>query len=528
MDNNDPANPNSNISGSVPAAPAFDQNSAGTATSAWPTATSENPAPSSSSQILSDVTQLSPGTLPAAAAPGPWETSAAIPQVPAANPTQGNTGANPWDPPATSAMVPAQLPPTNLPQPPWPTPTPAVASPSDVPTAPIVSEAAVQTPDGATGNPFLQPQSGSGFDIPPAPVDQNPPAQTPLPPSETETTVPNPMGNTPPDPLNTAFSPTGIPEQNPFASTQAPLDPQNLMPPGGPSQSVSGQPAPALNPWGQPAAQVSTEASISAVQGNQATDSLKSPDLTASQPGTPDNPPIHDQTIPDSSQSTPLDLSSPQNSSALNPVPSENQPGNPPSQATGTDSQQNETTSPGTNSVENAPTDLSHLIAGDEQSTQPMGNVYNPPVAPDKNPSVNNPQAPAAEGQTPPPGKHLNLTKVLLVAGIPIILVVAALSAYLILGIGKSSPESSTTSLPVEQTQQDQAPLTNPPQQIVPPSPAIIPEPSPDALLPAEPSPVVSGSPTSAMEKLKARQSASPTASSSPASSASTSLPTNP
>lgn len=521
MDSNDPANPNSNISGSVPAAP-----------SAWPTATSENPAPSSSGEILSDVTQLSPGTLPTAAAPGPWETSAAIPQVPAANLIQGNTGANPWDPPAASAMVPAQPPPTTLPQPPWPTPTPAVTSPSDVPTAPIVSDVsktAVQTPDGTTGNPFLQPQSGSGFNIPPAPVDQNPPAQTSLPPSEAETAVPNPMGNTPPDPLNTAFSPTGTPGQNPF-STQAPLDPQNLMPAGGSLQSVSGQPAPALNPWGQPAAQVSTEASTSAsaVQGNQATDSLKSPDLTAAQPGTPDNPPIHDQTIPDSSQSAPLDLSSPQNSSALNPVPSENQPGNPPSQATGTDSQQNETTSPGTNSVENAPTDLSHLIAGDEQSTQPMGNVYNPPVAPDKNPSVNNPQAPAPEGQTPPPGKHLNLTKVLLVAGIPIILVVAALSAYLILGIGKSSPESSTPSLPVEQIQQDQAPLTNPPQQIVPPSPAVIPEPSPDALLPAEPSPVVSGSPTSAMEKLKARQSASPTASSSPASSASTSLPTNP
>ena len=186
----------------------------------------------------------------------------------------------------------------------------------------------------------------------------------------------------------------------------------------------------------------------------------------------------------------------------------------------------------GSSPVENAPTDLSHLIAGDESAPQqPMGNVYTPPIAPDHPApgAAGLPQTPSSEGgSAAPPEKHLNLTKVLLVAGIPIILVVAALSAYLILGVGKAAP--ADTSLPVEQPTQNQAPLTNPPQQIVAPSPATIPEPaaispvaspSPEAALPAAPeASTTSSSPTSAMEKLKARQ-----ASPSPAASASTSLP---
>jgi hypothetical protein len=213
-----------------------------------------------------------------------------------------------------------------------------------------------------------------------------------------------------------------------------------------------------------------------------------------------------------------LDLSALQNNPT--PPPSEQtvQPGNP---------------LPETGPTENAPTDLSHLIAGDEQSTggQQIPGVYTPPVATDQNPATSPVQTPTSEGSEPPPGKHLNLTKVLLVAGIPVILIVAALSAYLILGVGQAKPPTQT-SLPVDQTK-TQAPLTNPPQQIVAPSPALIPEPSlqvspsPVASLTASPSPAASLSP--AMQAAQRKASPSPsgavTASPSPASSASTSLP---
>jgi hypothetical protein len=187
--------------------------------------------------------------------------------------------------------------------------------------------------------------------------------------------------------------------------------------------------------------------------------------------------------------------------------------------------------------VENAPTDLSHLIAGDETAPSQTNGVYTPPVAADQNlnmaPASATPQS--AEGDAPPPGKHLNLTKVLLVAGIPIILIVAALSAYLILGVGQANPTpTDETSLPVEETQQTQAPLTNPPAQIVAPSPVPVMEPTTDTALPA---PTVGGSPDPASSPAAslspamraAQQKASPTPSGSPAASAGTSssLPVN-
>jgi len=521
MDSNDPANPNSNTSGGLtpPQMPAFDPNSVGIPL----------PNQAQTDQIISDLPQLTPNTPITSPQPGPAfnTTAPEIPLSTIAPPAPVNswdqspsqTVANPWD-------APAQIPPQNgapvdtlsSTQSPWPSST-ATSTAAEVPTAPTAPDAS---------NPFLQPQAGANFSIPQPPLDQNLPAQLPTP-------LPNPIA-TIPDPMNTAFNPAGSIPANPFAPSQPPTDPQSL---GLPNTTQVPQAAAVTDPWGQPTAQPPLEnpsqpAQEAATMGFIPT-TPENPVLDTGQPGSDqvENVVIQDQPMPTDPQSATLDLSTLQGSSNGNgsipvSVDQNSQPGNP-------------TPNPpavpqGMMPTENAPTDLSHLIAGEEQQpVQPMGNIYAPPVASDQVPGPSVPQTPSTEGgSTPPPEKHLNLTKVLLVAGIPIILVVAALSAYLILGVGKSAPEADT-SLPVEQSEQTQAPLTNPPEQIVAPPPTAALEPLPgsatpspsveDISLPAVPESSPATSPTSAMDKLKARQSASP--SPTPGASASESLPTN-
>lgn len=315
----------------------------------------------------------------------------------------------------------------------------------------------------------------------------------------------NPAGNPLPDPGSIGSAPPAAdPAASPWANP-APL-PQDPSSSAQPSPDITANPT-ASNPFLQP----QTPAAESTPQGLPPTDTAQAETIQPSAPnpltpsqatenifqpnqGLPQDP-LNTAFTPGSNPneanpfgpSAPLQPPSTPQSPAAEPVNSEPQnsapqqsPGNtldlsslqanpPPAASTEAVNQQPGAPLPETGPVENAPTDLSHLIAGDEEHQQP-GDIYNPPVVPDHNPALTQTQTSTEPGGVEPPhGKHLNLTKVLLVVGIPIILIVAALSAYLILGIGKTAPEqeSTPTSLPVE-TQQ--APLTNPPQKITAPS----------------------------------------------------------
>lgn len=330
-----------------------------------------------------------------------------------------------------------------------------------------------------------------GASFPQLPVQQNQPDFAPLKPQQDISAAAQNIAPDQQDPLNTAFAPVADQDQtNHFAPPEAPVVPPTEIPPQQPIQPSPDTPDTAAPIVDQPQNPI--------------------PDMGQGLPAAPtgEAPNTFDQStqnpqIPSSNQPGALDLS--QLQSNTNPSPEGTTP-------------QSGAPLPEMNPVENAPTDLSHLIAGDEAHQQP-GDIYNPPVASDQTPAVDasSPQ-PAPEDGVSPPGKHLNLTKVLLVAGIPIILIVAALSAYMILGIGKPQSQSGTqTSLPIEKS--NQTPLTNPPQQIVAPLPSVVPEPqasspglttAPESTSSGSTLPGASSSPKSAIEQLKARQSSSP------------------
>lgn len=471
------------------------------------------------------------------------------------NPQDPNTG---FPPPATAqpgtdqglggmpGMPQAPVPGFDQPQ-----PAPGAVNPWD---APVQSPSQPQTlsttpPEGSAWPSSANPGMGS---VPqPAPV-----APTAFPPAAPAQAVPDfGQPGVPGVPQNPA---TALPA-DPMQTAPAGVNPDPLANPMASNPFLQGQPpAPAQTPVDQPAA---TDAGFP-----QAPAAPMVPEAPAEAPAPPAVPPIPGFGAPQTPGATPADQAQPQDplgtASAPGATPAESnpfaqspadqaptpasEPGVPPASGmpdltaapAGGAAPENPlgaTQAPAGNALpelppqENAPTDLSHLIAGDEGHQQP-GDIYNPPVASDQSLPVNNVQTPAqAEGSAaPPPGKHLNITKVLLIAGIPIILIVAALSAYLILGIGKASPpaQQNQTSLPIQQASPAQAPLTNPPAQIVPqaspstaPSQAtgssqLIPLPSTSA---ASPSPSLSP----AMQAAQ-RASASPKASASPASSTTT------
>lgn len=406
-------------------------------------------------------------------------------------PQPASPSPNPWETPASPPL--SQPVSTPLPEPHWPSSTnPGMDTQMSQPSLQQNQTDFSQQLPAGTVQP-TQPPTDPGLFSNTSPTTPPEPSQPGIsePPVQNPGTSPFP-GNpfqsvssqtTQQDPLNTAFAPAPNPnETNPFSAPPAPGSiPETPIQPSQPQTIPQPQ---------NPAAE---------------TTSLNPPQSA------------QNQQIPSSNQPGALDLSSLQ----ANPAPA---PEGTPTQSV------TSTSLPEMGSVENAPTDLSHLIAGEETSQQP-GDIYNPPVASDHNPGFNStqPQVPSADG-APPQEKHLNLTKVLLVAGIPIILIVAALSAYIFLGVGKSSPKSTTnqTSLPAIQTKSEQAPLTNPPQQIVAPSPAVIPNPQviaspngPDSTSSSTILPGVTSSPTSALEQLKAKQSVAP----SPGTQTSTSLP---
>lgn len=107
---------------------------------------------------------------------------------------------------------------------------------------------------------------------------------------------------------------------------------------------------------------------------------------------------------------------------------------------------------------EPAPTDLSQLTGNSEQMQPPE--VYTPPVSTPEN-LVIAAQAPLPESLHAESKESKIPPKAILGLGVALVLIISALSAYFILGVGKPT-EDSTTSVPAEQSQSS---LTNPPRQ---------------------------------------------------------------
>lgn len=424
--------------------------------------------------------------------PNPWATPASPPPAPdfLTNTTQEPVGALPPTAPVTEPSWPSSTNTTDpsinsqIPQPSvQQNPTDFSQPPASIDTNPV------------TSNPFLQPQSPQQSIPPTDPISFSESSTTPMA-DPSQSVIPEPPVQNPGTPLTPGNpfqmdSPQGT-NPSPFNSPEPSMPGSIAETPMQPSESTPIS----LNPTGIQ----------STSQPGNPLDDLSTggtgfpPEMTNASPSQP----ASTEQNPSSSQTGTLDLSSLQANTPPAPEGSGMQPGN---------------SLPESGPIENAPTDLSHLIAG-EETNQQSGDIYNPPVASEHNPGINpsQPQTQSADG-SPPHEKNLNLTKVLLVAGIPIILIVVALSAYIFLGVGKSSPQSTTnqTSLPAIQTKPEQAPLTNPPQQIVAPSSTTTPNtqtvPSStgsESTSSGTTLPGASSSPVSALEQLKARQAVSP------------------
>lgn len=107
--------------------------------------------------------------------------------------------------------------------------------------------------------------------------------------------------------------------------------------------------------------------------------------------------------------------------------------------------------------VESAPTDLSHLVGG-VLGADPSAGVLS--TAPDSQPNVVVPTPVAQDTPQVVTNNSSGFPKWILAVGGVVMLLVIGVSAYFILGVGKSE---ETTSIPAEQQS-----LTNPPQAILP------------------------------------------------------------
>lgn len=309
--------------------------------------------------------------------------------------------------------------------------------------------------------------------------------------------TPPPLGPTPADGF------TSLPSQAPPADTSAPNSFNQPPPP------AAAPPAP-VEPSQEPTPPVTPTQDFNPQSSFNQIPSLD-PNLTNTMPPAQDNPatppppPVEnpiptflDQT-PQNSQ--PADLAN--QAAALNQVLNNPAPVTPPT--TGWGDIPNTPTPP--ISSEPAPTDLSQLTGSAEQNSPPP-DVFVPPATPAENlviPAMSpNPEAVGTAAPSSP-----KMTKLLIGGGVVVVLLVVAASAYFILGIGKnddSSTPESTQSLPAQQ-----APLTNPPRQVIAPPP--LPEPSEEASesgslgsLTTGGTASASANPTSAIERLRQRQ----------------------
>lgn len=122
---------------------------------------------------------------------------------------------------------------------------------------------------------------------------------------------------------------------------------------------------------------------------------------------------------------------------------------------------------PGIDSPEPAPTDLSQLTENTNSVSSSPADIYTPQVSAPETLVV--PSTPSSTPTTVTTQHRRILPVLALVGGIIVVLIVAGASAYFILGIGRPS---TTQSLPIVQ----QPPLTNPPPQA--PTPPALPAPT--------------------------------------------------
>lgn len=114
--------------------------------------------------------------------------------------------------------------------------------------------------------------------------------------------------------------------------------------------------------------------------------------------------------------------------------------------------------------TETAPTDLSHLIGDtNHNGTDQQNDVYTPPMSQPEN-LVMPSSATAAPESISTANHQFNLSRLLIIAGVVLVLIVSGLSAYFILGVGRSAPQPASVPAQAESS------LTNPPKPIATPT----------------------------------------------------------
>ncbi len=332
---------------------------------------------------------------------------------------------------------------------PTPSPTPAQPEPNLTPSQPI-SEPGPNLPPAAepTTPPSIEPNQPSS----PSPFSSSPWPQN--------TTLNSPTsglgdggldlnsawtppasfapGPTPPEAIQTPPPPE--PVANPWLNPQSPTDslssPQPLVWPSPVQDGSTLNPQPEVNT--QNAVQPEPDLPLSKPTPAP-TESISTPAATDPAPAQPEPTPTFTPPTPD-----PVDNTSSPTSPFTPPIAStsDNTVGTNPVQPSWMTDNQAPSTSP--SPTETAPTDLSHLISNNQQepaSTTPAENLVVPTMG--VNPEVPN----------LPTESHKGIPKWLIGLGIGLLVVVAAASAYFILGIGQSK---ATTSIPATTQQANQ------------------------------------------------------------------------
>lgn len=305
-------------------------------------------------------------------------------------------------------------------------------------------------------NPNSTSPFGGPLQTPPTPTQPEPPAEPgPMPPPPPPPPFPSPVPSWPPvpEPVVPAAEPAPLPVTPPVW----PQDPTQTNPGAGlsdlssawappasvqPEPTTPTQPELTVNPWSSPQTSTWTPPAPSGPEPILQPDlPLANPTPAQSEPTPTFTPPAES---PTGGTSEPPSVTSPLN--------------NPWGETPATPTQPSWMTSP----TETAPTDLSHLISGNQQESTHMPAAESLVV-----PSAGvNPEVPNLPTET-----HKGIPKWLIGLSVGLLIIVLGASAYFILGIGQ--PSKGTTSLPAATTPQT--------SQVKPPLPIATPSTQPSA-----------------------------------------------
>lgn len=351
-----------------------------------------------------------------------------------------------------SSLIPGSTPPLGLDS------TPSAPASPFGPTDPNPTGLGQSFPPSSAGSteepapsPFTQP-TNSQFDAAPSQPQQ---PWEPMPQSAPQ---PMPQTNWPqPSPTDPAgsFDPASLSSNPPPAFTSSDA---NLTPPPTNTSSLD-------NPLGAPVQTPPFDPSLSA---QPLSSDQPSADLSTFSPysgqGTQAEPPPLGSTPPGSTQPDPF------------PMPQDTYPSSQPVGGnTSTDSYSTPSDTPPVPAEENSiPTDLSHLISGNEINNSLHMGSQPSNAAPTETIVVPSPVVPTPEMPSlPAESGHGGIPKWVIGLGVGLLIVIAGASAYFILGVGQPP---KTTSLPATQTPSrvTQIPATPPPvvQPTVAPTPA--------------------------------------------------------